>query len=601
MYKRIIAYTLKYRLSYLMIVTNICIAVLPIILLGTIGYFGYIKVMKENALENMEQFVVQTNNRFDEYFNRVDQLSKSIFYNRGIQQITVANKSWQESDALLKNLNSFMSIDPTIKSIGLVNAEDLRVISTGQLIGAKELEYIYTKNYQKAITTKIQISPPLDGSDKKKGLLAYRQIKSINENRYLQEIYIGIMLLDTQWIQQILQTGNLGNKANLYIVNEVGDLIGSSTNQLDFAKIQTLIKDRPDNSVSDIRLNKVNYLYQSIPIKSLNWKFVALINKDKLLEKATDIQYLVIAFVAIMILIVVWIAAVFNFRLTHPITRLVDAFDWAASGDLDAKLKFTYKNEITVIQDHFNNMLNQIKKLTENLLQSQQQLHQTEMDKQLFQLNGLQSQINAHFLYNVLHSIRGMSLSNAKKEVAMAIDNLVSYFRYITRTDEYVLLNKELEHLERYIAIQKIRFGDRLQFKVAMDPSLNIHSIVKLILQPLVENSLVHGLEEKSGRWIIQIRAIVEDDRLRIKVMDNGAGMDEEKLAGLRAELAGLSSSVTKDNNSIGQGIGLVNIHKRIQIYYGEPYGLSIKSWKDTGTIVTITVPLRTKEATRNV
>jgi sensor histidine kinase YesM len=303
----------------------------------------------------------------------------------------------------------------------------------------------------------------------------------------------------------------------------------------------------------------------------------------------------------VMVLIVLLVVVSFNFRLTHPITKMADAFDSAAKGDFDAKLKFGYKNEITVIQDHYNNMLDEIKKLTGNLLQSQQQLHETEMDKQMFQLNALQSQINAHFLYNVLHSIRGMSLSNAKKEVAIAIDNLVSYFRYITRTDEYVLLYKELEHLERYIAIQKIRFGDRLQFKVFTDPTLRGQSIVKLILQPLVENALFHGLEGKNGRWLIRIKAVVQDDqRLIIKVLDNGMGMSDEKVASLHEELRGNGSSSSSEE-SLGQGIGLVNIHKRIQIYYGEPYGLTIKSWHNRGTLVTIKVPLRDKEGHSNV
>lgn len=608
MYKRMIAYTLKYRLSYLMIVTNICIAILPICLLGTIGYIAYVHTLKQNALDNMEQFVLQTNSRFDDYFNRIDQLSKAVFYNSNIQRTALSNSLWEESQTQLKNLSSYMSIDPTIKAIGLIdsksltnemNVENVNNATTGQLL-KEELDYLYLENKSNSISVKIQISPPMEGTDKKQGLLAYRNVKSISK-RYMQEIYIGVILLDTQWIQRILQTETMGSKANLFIINGKGDLIGSSASRLDFKRVQPLILQQQNESVTDIRLDGVNYLYQSLPIKSLDWKFIALIDKDQLLAKASVIQFSVIGVIAIILFVVGLAAVSFNIRLTHPITRLVDAFDSAANGDLDVKLKFTYKNEISVIQDHFNNMLKQIKKLTDNLLQSQQQLHQTEMDKQLFQLNGLQSQINAHFLYNVLHSIRGMSMSNAKREVAEAIDNLVQYFRYITRNDEYVLLLKELEHLERYIAIQKIRFGDRLQFKADMDPTLNSRSIVKLILQPLVENSLMHGLEEKGGRWNIRIRAHAEGDVWKIKVMDNGNGMAEEKLESLREELAGRRAPAEKESGEIGQGIGLANIHKRIQIYYGEVYGLTIKSWKNKGTIVTITVPLREKEDVSNV
>lgn len=580
-----------------MIVTNICIAVLPIILLGSVGYFSYIHMMKQNALDGIDRFVIQTNNRFDEYFGRMDLLSKSIFYNRNVQQIMLENLSWQESDALLRNLNAYMSLDPTIKGVGMINFEDFRIVSTGQLMTEEMLNYIRRKQQSNLVKSQIQISPPLETIKEEKRLLAFRQIKSVQQNSYLQGLYIGVMQLDIEWIRQILQTGNWNDKAYLYIVNENGDLIGSSTNQLEYSKIQALSALIKDEKVSNIRIDQTKYLYRSIPIQSLGWKFIALINTDKLVERATVIPYTLIAAIVLMIFIVILVVVSFNFRLTHPITKMADAFDSAASGDFDAKLRFGYKNEITVIQDHYNNMLDQIKKLTEHLLQSQQQLHETEMDKQLYQLNGLQSQINAHFLYNVLHSIRGMSLSNAKREVAAAIDNLVSYFRYITRTDEYVLLFKELEHLDTYIDIQKIRFGERLQFKISMDPALKSQYIVKLILQPLVENSLFHGLEGKSGRWMIKIHAnrTDADDEILIKVMDNGLGMNEEKLASLNATLAGESTS-TSESGNLGQGIGLVNIHKRIQIYYGETYGLTIKSWQDRGTVVTIKVPLSIRE-----
>ncbi|MDG0793323.1 histidine kinase [Cohnella ginsengisoli] len=415
-FRQIISYTQKYRLSYRMIVTNICIAVLPIILLGSVGYFSYIHIMKQNALDGVDRFVIQTNDRFDEYFNRVDLLSKSIFYNRNVQQIMLDNLSWQESDALLRNLNAYMSLDPTIRGVGMINSEDFRIVSTGQLMTGTMMDYIRNKQQANLVKSQIQISPPLETIKDEKALLAFRQIKSVQQNSYLKGLYIGVMQLDIDWIRQILQTGNWKDKAYLYIVNENDDLIGSSTSQLDYSKIQSLSAKMTDEGVSNIRIDQTKYLYRSIPIKSLGWKFIALINTDKLVERATVIPYTLIGAIVLMIFIVILIVVSFNIRLTHPITKIADAFDSAASGDFDAKLRFGYKNEITVIQDHYNNMLDQIKKLTEHLLQSQQQLHETEMDKQLFQLNGLQSQINAHFLYNVLHSIRGDVIVQCQKK-----------------------------------------------------------------------------------------------------------------------------------------------------------------------------------------
>lgn len=592
MFKELVSYTRKYRLRSRMILINICIAVLPILLLGTVGYFSYINILKKNALDNINIFVTQTNNRFDEYFYRMDQLSKSIFFNRNVQAIMLENKSWQESDSLLRNISSYLSLDPALKSIGMISLKDFRLVSAGELLMQPMVEYLKEMQNTNRLSNKLQISPPFL---KDQGILAFRKVKSVLPNQYLQKIYIGVLLLDTEWIQQILRSADLADKAELYIMNEKGDLIGSSTHNPDFEKRYAQAKMNLDYKVVDFQMNGINYLYQSLPIESLGWKFVALINEDKLVGKASIIQYIVISAIAIMVLIVIWATVSFNIRLTHPITKMADIFDSAASGDLDARLRFGYKNEITIIQDHYNNMMNEIKNLTDNLLQSQQQLYETEMEKRMFQLNGLQSQINSHFLYNVLHSIRGMALSNARREVAVAIDNLVSYFRYITRTDEFVLLHKELDHLERYIDIQKIRFGERLQFKVIMDQGIGARSIVKLILQPLVENALFHGLEGKTGRWSIHIHATVdEEEQLLIKVMDNGIGMSEERLMRMQLDFDNMNKS-SAETAGLGQGIGLVNIHKRIQIYYGKPYGLSIKSWRNRGTVVTVSVPLKAK------
>lgn len=313
-----------------MIVTNICIAILPILLLGLMGYFSYINVMKHNALDNIDQFVTQTNNRFDEYFSRVDQLSKSIFYNRNVQKIMVENKTWQESDELLRNLNAYMSLDPTIKAVGMINVHDFRIVSTGQLMTSEMMAYISDQKNENRVTSRMKISTPLDSKEREKVLLVYRQIKSIQQNSYLQSLYIGVMQLDTKWIQQILQEGNMGNKAIFYIVNENGGLIGSSTKEPDNSRIQSLIQTHQDYQISDIRVDDVDYWYQSIPIHGLDWKLVALVNKDKLLEKGQVIPYALIVVIAVMMLIVVLMAVSFNIRLTHPITKMADAFDSAA-------------------------------------------------------------------------------------------------------------------------------------------------------------------------------------------------------------------------------------------------------------------------------
>jgi len=596
MLRQIQSYIRNYRLSYRMIVTNICLAVLPILLLGTVGYLSYIHLMKQHVLAGIDQFVSQTNDRLDEYFSRMDQLSRSIFYNRNVQSIMLANPSWQESDALLRNLNSYMSLDSSVQSLAIIHSETFRTISEGQILTSRMIDYIRARQTSGQLTSQIEYSPVFARQGGKAGILAFRQIKSIQQTRYLDQLYIGVMLLDTEWIGQTLRTAGVDNKASLFIVNRNGEVVGASSGKLAYPRIAAELQEQPPSQTGTLRLDGTDYLTRIIPFDSIDWTLVALIDKDQLLEKASFIQYTLIGIIAIMIAIVILVVISFNIRLTHPITKMADAFDRAASGNFDVALRFGYRNEITVIQDHYNNMIEQIKKLTDNLMLSRQQLYDTELEKQQLRLSGLQSQINSHFLYNVLHSIRGMSLSGAKREVASAIDHLVSYFRYITRVEDYVPLFKELEHLDTYIAIQRLRFGQRLGFRADIEPGLGGQAIVKLILQPLVENALFHGLEGKSGRWLIQVQARqTSAGALRIAVMDNGSGMSAERLAQIRTYLEG-KGEVVAEPERLGQSIGLVNIHHRIRIYYGEPYGLAIRSWEGRGTVVTITIPHHPEE-----
>jgi sensor histidine kinase YesM len=239
-------------------------------------------------------------------------------------------------------------------------------------------------------------------------------------------------------------------------------------------------------------------------------------------------------------------------------------------------------------------MVEELHVLTKRIFETQSELYEIALEKKQIELNGLQEQINSHFLFNTLNCIRGMALTNEKKQIVDMIENLVSYFRYNARKEEYVTLAEELKHLNTYLAIQKVRFDGSFNIKLSVEERFNSVSIPKFSLQPLIENAIYHGFSQKFKNAVIKIAALKRDDYLIIKVLDNGIGIDPSRLKEINTaiEIGELQPKSDTDKKSIA----IVNVHKRLQLYYGKKYGLEIKSWKNIGTAVILKLPLIREE-----
>lgn len=208
----------------------------------------------------------------------------------------------------------------------------------------------------------------------------------------------------------------------------------------------------------------------------------------------------------------------------------------------------------------------------------------------------LQNQINPHFLYNTLEGIRSEALIEGVETVAEMTEALATFFRYtISNLDRLVSLEEELENIENYTKIQKFRFGNRLDLKLSFkgekEEILKL-MLPKLTLQPIVENSIFHGVERKIGKGTIELKFTKTSERLHIVVSDDGLGMEEEKLRELNDRLKGTSLSYLKEDMNKRGGIALVNVNNRIRLIYGDEYGVYVYSKQNAGTDVHVTLPL---------
>jgi len=272
-----------------------------------------------------------------------------------------------------------------------------------------------------------------------------------------------------------------------------------------------------------------------------------------------------------------------------PIKKLHDVTTTITKNDLQALMTSDNVDEITELGMSFNIMIGKIKELLDSKIREQENLKKAE-------LRALQAQINPHFLYNTLDTIIWMAEAKKTDQVVEIVSALSNFFRIsLSKGMDWITIGEEVERIRSYLTIQKMRYQDILDFKIEVNEDVAENTILKLILQPLVENALYHGIKNKRQGGTINVRARRNgEDEILLEVEDDGIGFTPEKLAQLRAELNDDSGDIKLES-----GFGIGNVNKRIRLYYGKPYGLSVQSEYTTGTRVTLVIPAKVETAPR--
>jgi two-component system sensor histidine kinase YesM len=270
-----------------------------------------------------------------------------------------------------------------------------------------------------------------------------------------------------------------------------------------------------------------------------------------------------------------------------PIKKLHDVTTTITKNDLQALMTSDNVDEITELGMSFNIMIGKIRELLDSKIKEQENLKKAE-------LRALQAQINPHFLYNTLDTIIWMAEAKKYAPVIEIVSALSSFFRIsLSKGKDWITIGEEIERTNSYLTIQKMRYRDILDYEIQVDERVANYTILKLILQPLVENALYHGIKNKRRGGTIIVRAKPKNENeVQLEVEDNGIGFTPEKLALLQEELEDDSGDIKLES-----GFGIGNVNKRIRLYYGKQYGISVKSEYHTGTCVTLVIPAIQEEA----
>ncbi len=557
-------------------------ALAVIVLIGVTLYAQMSQQLKAAVREENQAVLGQINRSVDSYLRTIMKLSDSLYY--GVIKNADLDKETVNSQITLlydNNKDSIANIALLSKDGELLEAVPAARLKTGMDV-TKEQWFSNTLNR----TDNLHFTTP-----------HVQYIFDNNENQYRWVITLtraveithgtsteqGILLLDIRYssLQQILDNITLGNQGYLYMVSSSGDLIYHPRMQM----IETGQMSENTAMAADYRDGSFRERYEGewreVSVKSVGytgWKLLSVTPEKGLPLNNLKIQLFGVFVIGAFLLVLILTNNFISSRITTPIQKLEKSVNAIEAGDLDTEVYQGGSYEIRHLGRSIGEMAKRIKTLMEDIVAEHESKRKSEF-------NILQSQINPHFLYNTLDIIVWMIENEQKQDAVRIVTALARFFRIsLSKGKSIITVRDELEHVRNYLMIQQTRFKNKFVYTIDAEDGVMELVSLKLMLQPLVENAIYHGMEFMDGDGEICVKVYREDTELWFRISDNGLGMTEEQTRSLLDEQNHISSKR-------GSGIGVKNVNERIRLYFGESYGLAIWSEPDEGTVITIHLP----------
>ncbi|WP_284645109.1 cache domain-containing sensor histidine kinase [Paenibacillus silviterrae] len=416
------------------------------------------------------------------------------------------------------------------------------------------------------------------------------------KQRITHEI-IGFIIVDVDdnIVKRFCDEVTIGTTGFFYVVNQAGETIfkpsrlSSKNSKVPTMEQVTMIMTGEEGSLVEASEGKPKFIVASSS-KATGWSIIGIVPLQEIVADANAIRQLIIISVGLSIVFAITLHYFITNRLTLPLHVLKNKMQLASSGFLEAKVTISGTDEVADLGNSFNTMIDKIRRLLDQSIEEQQEMKKSE-------LRALQAQINPHFLYNTLDSILWLAEAGRKEQVVELVLAVSRLFRIsLSKGNDWIPIKKELEHIQSYLTIQQTRYRDILDYEINVSPEIHSSSILKTVLQPIVENALYHGLKNKRGKGMIRVTGYSDENNdIILIVEDNGIGMTEERLMQLRKYLDD-PRSPQETGKEISGGFGLHNVNLRLRLYYGEAHGVQVTSQPLVGTTVTIRVPTRLED-----
>ena len=566
--------------------------------LGLFAYASYMSVSKgfENQVfYSAQQSFNQACTFIDYKVNSLVSASDILYYSEDIQSLLTKKLDTYSSDIIQQNIDMLKN-SSFLKSFE--NNNDIYratlYVPGGLMFSDQNINFYNvnqfkeTPDYKKLMESsgKVLWLPThtiseLNGS-KTKVISLLRKIR--NQSQLTEMVgVVSVSTLDDNLVN-ILSKSCVSQNSVAFILNSSGEIVCSSNeklllsyNNLDNLSLSDI--DSSDHFSQSITLNGLKFIYLSKTINATDWKVISVIPYSEVFSQSFQIRNNMVILMLIVSIFAYILAYFISAFSTKQFTLIIKRMRKVQKGEFSSIPISNSRSEIGALIENFNFMILKVK----DLLNEQYENGKTVKNAEL---KALQAQINPHFLYNTLDLINWKAMENNVPEIEDITQSLAKFYKLsLNKGKDIISIRSEIEHVRTYVHIQNMRFDEKINFMVNVPEDLYEYSILKIILQPLVENSILHGILEnpdKSG-GLISISGKLQEGVITLSVEDDGVGMDAQTLIEL------LEDTITPSEN---HGYGVKNINQRIKLIYGEAYGLSYSSNKGYGTKVEICIPL---------
>ena len=554
--------------------------------------------VESTSLDYTGQLITQVATNIESYITHMKNISSVVLANGQVREYFGSEGDGESREELATSIESFLNaISRTRNDISLIliasedgealsNAEELNI---NPAISLTDLPF-----FSDAVAAP---GSPVISSSHVQNIAAgdYRWVISLS--RTVDGLPEGagqtVLLVDLTFsvINDLVNRISLGSRGYLFVVDATGGIVYHPRQELIYSGIETeyigrVLDDTQGSfTIDDERGARVYTLSTS---EQTGWRIVGVNYESELVGNRTLAQRYYTISSLIMVLLGIVIAVLISHRVSQPILRLRESMKQVESGEFDRTVAVSANNEVGDLAHDYNIMVAKIRELMKRNEEEHAQKRRSE-------LLALQNQITPHFLYNTLDSIIWMAEGKQHDNVVTTVAALARLLRLsISKGDELISVHDEIEHIKSYLTIQKVRYRDRLDFSIDVSEAILRLRIPKVILQPLVENAIYHGVKNNEEGGRVTIRGEASETGVVLSVIDDGVGMDPEQMKSILEEDSDERLPVRTGR---GTRVGVRNVHERIRLYFGEPYGLTFHPNPGGGTIVRVQLPAISSEA----
>lgn len=583
------------------VVALIVIGVLPLVLMGVSIYNTYMSFLKETILSNMYRTTRSIGRNIEEMYHEMEENTKYLYtvqeedYGYLYEILEDRNISANKKSAIITEmLKDILYMNQYIDHVFFIlpDGQEYSVMRPPEaMTDTKKLQEWYEKNFQEKERSMqmlpVHLSDYYVGS-KKENFTAARNIMNTRTIQSASQEILGTLYIDisSEYLDGIINETKLEEGSQIYIVDKAKEEIAYnpySSEKVEHQEGLNKYLSYMSPKHQYMRVGENYYIYSEVP--NTNWIVVECIptyNLENSYQKIRNITLTVMGFSVLLLTIIYYF---YSKKTNKPIKDLKIAMERIQKGDLDTRVQVGTNDEIGFLANGLNQM-------TLELQNHIQKVYIAEIRQREAEIEALKTQIEPHYLYNTLDVIRMTAITKDDQETAEMIDGLSGQLKYlIGGARDMVTLQAELDSVRNYLKIIKIRYENRFSLEVDVPEELLELKVPQLILQPVVENAVKHGLKPKEeGEGVVAIQGMKSEDRLEITVMDNGIGMTEEKMADVQQLLD--SQDTVKHAKSKRASIGLKNVYDRIKLIFGDAYSMEISSFEGIGTIVKYKLPV---------